>query len=269
MSKFKNEINTYKTFSNSKFDLLTETKYNQKENPKKQIIKNIYKNPYIELSGRSIFQSKNIIKKKKKNKIKSLDNIKLDLESHQYLLNKKNNLSPIKFIQSVKSRNENLIRSTILSENRKKLLSEKNILNEPLPILKNIKSLNTYQIEKDYKKKYIDDNVKNILFNELISAKNIVNLKLNQKLRKLKNNFSNPKIKIHIRNYLDKNKNFNDKEKENHNKVNLKDLHYIRKIKLLHTPSFFEINSNTTQKAIIKDNEIMSKFEKYNFSKIS
>ena len=49
MSKLKNEINTYKTFSNSKFDLLTETKYNQKENPKKQIIKNIYKNPYIEL----------------------------------------------------------------------------------------------------------------------------------------------------------------------------------------------------------------------------
>ena len=273
MSSTENINNHLKLLSLSKFNLLTDTKYKEKKENKKQKIKNIYTNTQFLISKKSILPKSNIIRKKNKNNpIYSFENIK-DYSKTNKCFSNKNSLSPNRFNKNIKSRNQYLINNEIktflFNENNKMFYSEDNELKcdksskDSLPILKDFNSLNNLFIQKDYKKK-LDNKIINILRTELLNAKTSVNLRnTNLKLKLKKKIFkNNPSMDYTKSNLNIKNSN-NIEKKEKKIQLNL-----FSKIKLYYTPPFFEINSNATKKSIINDTKIMTGFEKYNFSKI-
>ncbi len=258
----------------SKFHLLTDTIYKDKFEKKKNLkIKNIYSNPNILFSKKSIFPKSNLIRNNNNNLIYSFEKIKDDTKINQFLFIKKS-LSPNRFNKNIQSRNQisinNEIKNFLFNENKKMFYSEDNELKyiksskDSLSILKDFNSLNNLFIHKDYKKKKLDDKIINILRTELLNAKTSSNLRnVNVKFKFKKKKFkSNPSIYFTKSNLdIKRNNNNNNKKEKIH-------LNLFSKIKLYCTPPFFEINSNATKKSIINDTKIMTGFEKYNFSKI-
>jgi hypothetical protein len=287
MIKGKYAFNLIRIFSPKKFDLLTETLYNKKNEEKKQNIKCIYKNPKINsLKNTLNIDNEIILKKKKNNRIKSLDDIKEVFDNSQYFYDKQT-LSPNKFIQNIKLNNKNLIKSKFKSElfKEKKIKTEEEEedeeenednynSNESLPVLKNYHSLSNILFKRDYKKKHIDNKVMQILRSELMNAKNNFDFKIQSKKLKIKKEKlkhlklpKNDKIMRISINYSEPNNLIKKKSVQNtNNKV--REFNFISKIKLLHTPPFFQINSKITQGSILKDIKIMSNFERYNYSKL-
>ena len=275
MSSSKNINNHSKILSLSKFHLLTDTMYKDIKEKKKNVkIQNIYTNPHILFSKKSIFPKSNIIRNNKNhNKLYSFEKIKDNTKINKLLFNKKS-LSPNRFNKKIQSRNQNSInneiKSFLFNENKKMFNSEDNELKynksskESLPILQDYNSLNNLFIQKDYKRKKLDDKIINILRTELLNAK----ISSNLRNRNLKFKFKKKMIKInssmkYTKSNLDikRNNNNNNKKEKIH-------LNSLSKIKLFYTPPFFEINSNATKKSIINDTKIMTGFEKFNFSKI-
>lgn len=269
-------MNIFKTNLNNNFDSLTNIIYRRKNKNNNKKIINLFR-----ISRKNFYSNstENNVRKKRDFKMKSVDDLKEIVNNNHYLCDKLR-LSPNKFIQKEKSRNKKIIYSqfqnSLLSQEDKNF-SEEDESNDhlnsksSLPILSNTNNIiENFRFKKEYKKKNIDIRITNILRNELLNAKNTIKLNSPNKNNyfSLKNIMpKNSKLMRISFNYSDSND--MDSNKLNKNTFNkVREFNFFNKIKLLYTPPFFQINSKITKKAIIKDINIMNKFEQFNFQKL-